>query len=103
MFAPHLPGFLRDVFINPFAQFRVERRLVQSWDLPLELHTEDLTLPWPLRFRWPLRCIAAPMYSFQAEGLFPWYQDAPGHVPGLKCWVTARFARADPSLRVAPQ
>src|SRR5713226_3923063 len=93
MFAPHLPGFLRDVFINPFAQFRVERRLVQSWHLPLELHTEDLTLPWPLRFRRHWRCIAAHMYSFQAEGLFPSYQDVAGHVPGLECGVVGWFAK----------
>ena len=51
MLAPHLPGFLRDVFINSLAQFRVERRLVQSRHFPLELHAEDLALPWPLRFR----------------------------------------------------
>src|SRR5271167_5178978 len=49
--APHLPGFFRDVFINPPTQFRIERRLVQSWHIPLELHAKNLMLPWPLRFR----------------------------------------------------
>src|SRR5271170_304046 len=67
MLAPHLPGFLRDVFINPPAQFRVERRLVQSRHFPLELHAEDLALPWPLRVGRHLRCITAHVFSCQVE------------------------------------